>query len=150
MLNYKNGGVYRTWLGINDRKEEGKNVYESDGSALTYEIWQNGFGINRDHLYFDGQVDLHDCAYVYHFTWQSPWYQGNCNWGFRYICERSEWFFDHTLIRKLETTLNLKNDMISKFGTKNLYINLEFKLFGIWILPFDLYKYLNWFTNSWK
>ena len=89
-LNYMDGGIYRTWLGINDREEEGKNVYESDGKVITYEFWQVGYGIDRNQLYHNGEEDLNDCAYVYHFTRQSLWYQGSCNHAFRYICERPQ------------------------------------------------------------
>ena len=83
------GGVYRTWLGINDMEEEGKNVYESDGSLLKYEFWQNGYGMNRDSIYHNHD-DHNDCTYVYHFTRQSLWYQAGCGSWFRYICERPE------------------------------------------------------------
>ena len=90
MLKYLDGGVYRTWLGISDRKVEGLNVYESDGSTIKYEFWQTSYGINRDPLYYNGQVDGSDCAYVYHFTTTNLWYQASCTTRFRYICEKPE------------------------------------------------------------
>jgi len=77
---------YRTWLGISDRKEEGRFVYESDGTDVQYTHWYTNYGIDR------GVLDTrYECAYMFHassYQWVTTYCdQSHVYYQFRYICE---------------------------------------------------------------
>ena len=76
--------IYRTWLAVSDRQQEGSFVYESDGNSLSYENWYNGYGIDRGVL-----DDTRECGLMFHvgnYQWITT-YCNNLGARFRYICE---------------------------------------------------------------
>ena len=76
--------IYRTWLAVSDRQQEGSFVYESDGNSLSYENWYNGYGIDRGVL-----DDKLECGLMFHvgnYQWITT-FCNNLGARFRYICE---------------------------------------------------------------
>ena len=103
--------MYRTWLAISDRKDEGIFLYESDGAHLGYENWQNSYGIDR------GVLDTtHECAYVFANPTYT-WYTDYCNHHYityRYICETIDWVSAFEIPEKDEI---LNEDLVRAYLT---------------------------------
>ena len=87
-LNYTTSSVFRTWIAISDRKDEGNWVYESDSGALEYTHWQH-VNYGRDRGEFN---TANDCAYIYGDS-LLQWITTYCHYTYRYICEPTNWLF---------------------------------------------------------